>query len=214
MSQELRNKLYRDVPRTCDFCGNSYLAWRYNKNPKQYCTVSCSIRARRNTDNTCHSSCLACGAPTSFWQSQPKKFCSTTCANTQRGNKSKWYTVGPYRCQGLYEVAFALWALEHDLKLNAHAGMLRWLDEDGKTRRYFPDFWVENWDCYVEIKSEWTNKQHPLKMENVRLHNPDVEVCLLTENELSCLGVDVSRNTMYRHRTSLKNNPECYSFNT
>ena len=135
-----------------------------------------------------------------------------TCANTQRGNKSKWYSVGPYRCQGLYEVAFALWALEHDLKLKAHVGMFRWIDENGESRRYFPDFWVASWNCYVEIKSQWTNKQHPLKMECVRSSNPDVEVRLLTEDELSSIGVDVSRNTIYRHRTLLKNDPNYYGF--
>lgn len=199
------------MPRNCDFCGRSYLAWRYNKNPKQYCGISCSIKARRDTSNTSQSTCQACGTVTSYWRSKPKKFCSTSCANTQRGNKSKWYTVGSYRCQGLYEVVFALWALEHGIELISHVGMLRWMDEAAKSHRYFPDFWVKSWNCYVEIKSEWTNKQHPHKLERVRIDNPDVEVRLFTEAELSALGIDISRNTMYRHRILLKSNPDTYA---
>jgi hypothetical protein len=111
----------------------------------------------------------------------------------------------------LYEVVFAKWALKHGLELASHIGMLRWQDDNGKSHRYFPDFWVKSWNCYVEIKSSWTNKLHPEKLDRVRVANPDVELRLLVEAQLSELGIDMSRNEMYRLRILLKNNPSYFA---
>lgn len=211
MNQELRNERYRDIERECAWCKQMYKAWRYNKNPLQYCGVSCSIRARRLSSNSIERTCLACHTSFVTWQSQPRKFCSKQCANTQRGNKSKWYTVQGTRCQGLYEVAFALWAHEHSLELQAHVGCLRWLANDGKSHRYFPDFWVPSWNCYVEVKSSWIASQHPEKLQKIHEQNADIEIRLLTEKELEELGIDVSRNTLYRLRRQLRENPDVFA---
>lgn len=108
--------------------------------------------------------------------------------------RCKWYehkkpdgTV--VKCQGTWELAFARWMDGQNLTYAAHCGRLEYINDEGQIRRYYPDFWVEEWGCYVDVKSDYHLSLQPKKLEMVRKSNPGVELRLLLEDELRELGV-------------------------
>lgn len=190
-------KRYHTLPRECDHCHDEFMASPYNKNTKQYCGNSCAVSARRDPANSKKHVCQSCSTEFLSWNSQPRKFCSVICANLHRNNKSSWYTVCGHRCQGIYEALFVGWASAQSLRLISHQQTLSWIDEHDKTRRYHPDFWVVDWSCFVEIKSNWTKTYALDKMSRVQSCNADIKVLILADDELAQLGVKIDGHSQY-----------------
>lgn len=114
-----------------------------------------------------------------------------------RVGKCKWFehtkrdgtTV---KVQGTWELAFAKWLDVHGLEYTAHRGRLPYIGiEDGAAveRSYYPDFFVEAWGCYVDVKSDYHHSLQSNKLELVRESNPRVKVRLLLESDLKKMGV-------------------------
>lgn len=77
-----------------------------------------------------------------------------------RGNAKIYYLRYPngeeFWVQGTYEKRYAEHLLQEGIEFVSHPKGLKWFDELGTKRTYFPDFWLPQNNEYVDVKSEWT----------------------------------------------------------
>lgn len=72
---------------------------------------------------------------------------------------SKWYTYkhsngNEYKVQGTWELAFIEWLDENNMEFECHRGRIPY-KLNGKDKNYYPDFWVNEWNCWVDIKNKY-----------------------------------------------------------
>lgn len=105
--------------------------------------------------------------------------------------KSKWFdyihsdgTI--YKVQGTWELKFIEWLDSNKMEFKCHKGRLPYiLEPNGIERNYYPDFWVEDWNCWVDIK----NKYHYLLQKDKfkAIENTGHKVRLIFKEELEKL---------------------------
>jgi hypothetical protein len=49
--------------------------------------------------------------------------------------------------------------------------VLWWTDNDGKKRRYHPDFWIPSMNCYLEPKNKYLMTKDAVKLQRVVAEN-------------------------------------------
>lgn len=59
---------------------------------------------------------------------------------------------------------------------------LKWTDDQGKTRRYLPDFYLPDLEVYLEPKNIYLQKKDELKIKSASLQNK-VKIILLLEEQ-------------------------------
>jgi hypothetical protein len=92
-----------------------------------------------------------------------------------------------YKVQGTWELAFIKWLDEKNLKFTCHRGRIPYT-LDGKEKNYYPDFWIDEWSSYVDVKAEvWYDEN---KFNAIR-KNCDKEVKILFKEQLLELGVKI-----------------------
>lgn len=122
--------------------------------------------------------CIKCG--NEFFElpytSSIRKFCSRTCSNVganrsmnggfrEKGGRGKqgWYK-GVY-CQSSWELAWVIYALDHDIKFKRNTEGFEYKFET-KKHKYYPDFIVGD-KSYVEVKGynskQWAAKHGQFK---------------------------------------------------
>jgi hypothetical protein len=110
--------------------------------------------------------------------------------------KCKWYDYKHsngeiYKVQGTWELKFIEWLDKNNMKFLCHRHYIKYLTKDNKQRFYYPDFFIFDWNCYVDIKSGfWFEKQLD-KFDLIQQQNPDVAIKILMKKELNELGVNV-----------------------
>ena len=78
--------------------------------------------------------------------------------------RCKWYTYihssgKEYRVQGRWELKFIEWLDKNKYTFECHRGRLDYFDDEGVKRSYYPDFYVHDWNSYVDPKAEhWYKK--------------------------------------------------------
>ena len=81
---------------------------------------------------------------------------SLSQAGNNRGGRCKWYEVGDSKVQGTWERDFALRLSELGIKWQKVKSFTEeYFDDQGITRRYTPDFYLEDFDTYIELKGYW-----------------------------------------------------------
>jgi hypothetical protein len=113
--------------------------------------------------------------------------------------RCKWYDVKhpdgrTIKCQGTWEVAFVEWMIKHGLSFESHVGRIPYKDDEGNEHGYYPDFFVKDWDCYVDVKGAFFSDLHEKKFEHLQRCNPDLKVKVLRKSDLLSLGVDMNSN--------------------
>jgi hypothetical protein len=115
------------------------------------------------------------------------------------GGKSRWYTVSGVRVQGTWERDVALKFEELGVKWTkpkTNSDIFRY-EMDGKIRSYSPDFYLPDYDIYVEVKGYWWGDDRR-KMDIVIKSYPEVKFLIVEKDQfeqikngnLSYLGVD------------------------
>lgn len=130
-----------------------------------------------------------------------KKFVAGSLAAWERGaynniktGLTKWYDYTHssgkiYKVQGKYELAFIKYLDENNLKFECHRSKIPYIGDDGLTHHYFPDFYVYEWNSYVDPKAtHWYKKQYR-KFELLAEQHPDLLITVLTEVNLRKLGI-------------------------
>ena len=100
------------------------------------------------------------------------------------GGKSKWYTVAGKRVQGTYELKFALQLEEEKIlwdKVKTNNHIFRYNREE-KIKSYAPDFYLPEFNLYVEIKGYWWGDDEN-KMRIIRDQHRDKNLVIVLGKE-------------------------------
>lgn len=187
---------YREI-RYCNFCNRDYECYRYNGT--RYCSNSCHTKSQAKPENHCVRECVACKTKfETLTHCKPThQFCSRSCSHQFTHNKSKWFQINGITCQGTWELSFLDWALNKQLHIKSERRPISYIDDKEKTRVYHPDFWIDEWKTYIDIKSLYTEKFSIRKFE--LLEQQGIHILVLSDVKLKELGVDLS----YKHRLDL-----------
>lgn len=106
----------------------------------------------------------------------------------------KWYDYrsssgSVYKVQGTWEYKFIKWLDENNLKFKCHRDRISYI-MDGKERFYYPDFYVYEWKCYVDVKSEYYFRNQREKFDILK-RSSDIPIKLLFKKDLINLGIRI-----------------------
>lgn len=108
-----------------------------------------------------------------------------------------WHTARTYDYNGIkldstYEVKFAQDLDNNNIKWSRPTP-LNWTDANGKEHLYYPDFYIEEFNVYVDTKNDYLiNHINPKfgitdleKIDNVMKQNPGIKIIVLDKQQLS-----------------------------
>ena len=145
---------------------------RYNNNPK-YCYIcGKKLTYEQRNRHVCSKECLH------------KQMHDRALKNVskQHNNKIqyKWGTYKEIACDSSWELAYVVYCLEHNIKIERNTEGFDYINSKGELHKYYPDFIVD--DCiYVEIKNYLTTdvllkkEQFPKNLEYKLLLKKDIE---------------------------------------
>lgn len=127
-----------------------------------------------------------------------QKISDTMRKNIQSGNREysflhrKSYEFNGERLDSTYELKVAQELNEHNINFEVHPNGLNYIGDEGKQRTYFPDFYLTDYDVYLDPKNDFllseNYKYHGLttkeKIERVQTYN-NVIIVLLDKESLS-----------------------------
>ena len=111
-----------------------------------------------------------------------------------RVGQCKWYAYtkkdgSVIKLQGTWELAFAKWADTEGLQFDTHKGRIKYTDQFGATRSYYPDFYIYDWGCWVDIKNNYHYNLQKEKFQLINESNPEKSIRIILKEELESLGV-------------------------
>jgi len=92
----------------------------------------------------------------------------------------KWYVVNGIKVQGTWEKKFAEFLTEKNIKWERKRIKYK------KIRRYTPDFYCKDFDCYFEVKG-FLREGDLYKMYLVLDENPDLKIKMIRKEQLNDL---------------------------
>lgn len=92
-----------------------------------------------------------------------------------------------YKVQGTWELAFIKWLDKNDFSFLCHRGRLAY-KLHGQSKNYYPDFWVTEWNCYVDVKCKYFYNEE--KFCGIKNCNK-CEIKVLFKEDLLNLGVSL-----------------------
>lgn len=101
--------------------------------------------------------------------------------------QSKWHEYihsngNIYKVQGTWELAFIEWLDREGLSFDCHRGRIPYI-LDGKNKSYYPDFFVHEWNQYVDIKNEYHYNLQMEKFEALSEQGNEIRIILKEELE-------------------------------
>lgn len=94
-----------------------------------------------------------------------------------------------YKVQGAWELAFIHWMCQNGLRFSCHRGRVSYADGNGVERSWYPDFFVYDWDGWVDVKCD--HFYQPEKFDAIQRANPGITLYVLLQNDLENLGVPI-----------------------
>ena len=110
-----------------------------------------------------------------------------------RVGQCKWFEYNhsdgkKYKVQGTWELAFIKWLDKNKLKFDCHKKWIPYI-LDGNTKNWYPDFYVYDWNSYVDVKCLYFYKKD--KFDAIEICNPDIKIKILFKEDLLKLGVEL-----------------------
>lgn len=110
---------------------------------------------------------------------ETKQKISKKLSINNKGGRCKWYTVSDQKVQGTWEKELAELFVEHDIKwekikVNSHT--FEYKCTNGVTRRYTPDFYLKDFDMYIEVKGYWWGNDKEKVNSVLNSHNINLKV--------------------------------------
>lgn len=183
--------------KNCQLCDTEYRIKNSAAAKSKFCSKTCHSKAKERKVTL---SCVECGTDFTvpYCHRNRKQRCSRNCIKEFRRRQMTEYVSDPEfisasrRGQATrrvhhesgtvmrsgWEVSFAQWLDEQDLTWAYEPTVF-----DLGPFSYLPDFWVEEWDTYVEIKPTWRLEEGQPKMEAFR--EAGYPLVVLTEEELA-----------------------------
>lgn len=94
--------------------------------------------------------------------------------------RCKWYAIqtpnGPMKVQGTWELKYAEYLMENNITFYAHRGRISYIDSDGVTRSYYPDFYLPNEDKYIDVKAPYFYKIQEEKFSLIKTQYPNLKL--------------------------------------
>lgn len=157
------------------------------KNKCEYCNKDFVVRFSKRNQRFCSRSCRAkCLALDQTIKDKISEACKKANCGGHTSKKAMHYTTKSGKIiylQSNYEIQVA-----EDLDKNniewIRPKPLIWLDEKGKSHRYYPDFYLMEYDVYLDPKNDYLIIKDKIKIKSVVLQN-NVKVFVLDKNSLS-----------------------------
>lgn len=184
------------------FCSNSCAAHTNNlKRPPEFKPgpkpgTKVKVDPKTKVQKLFTNICKSCGV--SFVFNNKRKTCSAVCKSTVLSNSAKFNELGGNknnRAYGWYTSKFAgkVWlesSYEHKVAVELDKNNIKWerplhltYSIDNKTRRYYADFYLNEFDVYLDPKNDFLIKKDKLKIDTVCLQN-NVTVIVLNKHQL------------------------------
>jgi len=139
-SRAIKSSRSKPVELKCVVCENKFIHHcRYVKTCSKKCTSK--LLSKLSTQNP------NCGGETNY----------------------KRYTYNDVSFDSSWEVEIAKFLDEHQIKWSrSRKHLLHWIDSNGKQRRYYPDFFLEDLNIYVDPKNPYKQKQDKEKLDFIK----------------------------------------------
>lgn len=98
------------------------------------------------------------------------------------GGRCKWFEVSGIKVQGTWERNVAEKFNELNIKWEKVKTYPFEYIKDGKVKRYSPDFYLPEYDVYLEIKGYWWGNDRE-KMDLVIKQNPNVKIVIVEKDD-------------------------------
>jgi len=114
--------------------------------------------------------------------------------NANTSGRANWHIYihsngTTYKVQGRYELKFIEYLDNNNLRFECHKGKIPYVADDGLTHHYFPDFYVYDWQSYVDPKATHWYRIQKRKFELIAEQHPDLNLRILLERDLKALGI-------------------------
>lgn len=183
IKRELAENFYLLNPNHCKQC-HSVLP--YHKKENTFCNKSCSAIYQNISktkpkkismrsiwqQNRLLIECKECGISFSVTRKESKhrKYCSVSCSNKNKyhinSTRKKTCVYKGYKMDSGAEYQFALLLDKHNIVwIKNTKTYFMFTDSDGKSRKYYPDFYLVDYNYWIEIKG----KRYIRKDDNLRL---------------------------------------------
>lgn len=138
----------------------------------------------RVADNAIALSLATKGRPGRPHTDESKKKISQKLSVNNKGGRSKWYEVSGQKVQGTWE---------RDIAIKLDELLIKWIKlktlqhtfdyvMDDKTRCYTPDFYLPDYNIYLEIKGYWWGRDKE-KMDIVTKTYPSVKIVIVEKQD-------------------------------
>lgn len=185
-------KKFPDKIKQCEWCGKDFItsdAKKANKCCSKKCAISQTAKfntklpqdrapKRKYIPRPKVSTCIVCNkefASVNTRQTCSKKCCSELMSAKARANPNcggetnyKKFQYNGVWMDSSWEVQIAEWLDREDIQwVRTKQIYFEWIDKTGKTRLYFPDFYLPDLDLYLDPKNKFLEKQDKFKIEQV-----------------------------------------------
>ena len=173
----------------CGICKTQYERQIDGYRKKVYCSNKCSRIGRKNNPyipTKEHKSKISISRIRDWSNGETYK-------NVQAG-RTKWMDYiskdgKTYRVQGTWEYKFVEWLDNNSYTYQVHKGHFQYTDEKNNRRVYLPDFYVEEWKSYVDVKNSYLFSLTKNKFDYIIRDNPNLKLKILLEQDLINLGI-------------------------
>lgn len=93
-----------------------------------------------------------------------------------------------YKVQGTWELKFIKWLDDNKIDFKCHRDKIPYIDDNGNERNYYPDFFIYEWDSYVDVKSDYSFRNQERKFEILKSNN---NIILLFKEDLKKLNIKI-----------------------
>ncbi len=99
--------------------------------------------------------------------------------------KTKYTSMQGFTCnlQSSYELIIAQDLDKNNIKW-VRPSPLKWIDVNNVTHRYYPDFYLVNYNIYLDPKNDFLIEKDKIKIETVSKQN-NIQILILSKNQLS-----------------------------
>jgi hypothetical protein len=87
-----------------------------------------------------------------------------------------------YKVQGNWELEFIKWLDKNKLKFKCHIGRIPY-ELNGVKKMYYPDFWIDEWNCWVDIKNDYHYSIQKEKFDILKSNGTQIKLIFKEELE-------------------------------
>lgn len=124
------------------------------------------------------------------YEKRKRIFCSDNCENIFHSKKAKEHHLGGItkghgsgiagkykgiKCDSKYELAFLVYCLENNINIKRNKKAFKYVSFDAKLHNFYPDFYLENENKYIEIKGYYQTNT-PYKINAMQNQNINFEI--------------------------------------